>query len=188
MIDAYEVSDKKTILAGNIIVKSTDTPSLAELYDVSLGFPQERYVKKGYAVTANLAIPKVIFDNIGIFDSTRFSGGDADFCKRALKQGYRLKFIPEATVFHPARKSWSEYVTKVRRTKGGQIRAGKISRRVKFFLITLIPPLWRFWRVLLSDRLKLGQKFRVMGFQLMLWIVEMHEAIALLLGKTPERQ
>lgn len=189
LLKAYENSNKETLLAGNVIIRSNDqAPSTAELYDIAAGLPQERYVAKGYAVTANLAIPKVVFDEVGVFDDSRFSGGDADICQRALSAGFQLKFVPDAVVYHPARKTWAEYATKVRRMKGGQIRAGKLSRRMKYLCLTLIPPVWRFWRTLKSHKLKPTEKLRVLWFQFRLWGVELTEMFALLCGKTPERR
>jgi glycosyltransferase involved in cell wall biosynthesis len=189
LYEAYSGSDRKTLLAGNVIIRSnSQQPSSAELYDIAAGLPQQRYVTRGYAVTANLAIPRAVFDRVGLFDENRFSGGDADFCQRSLNAGCSLKFISEATVFHPARTTWAEYATKVRRMKGGQICAGRLSRRFKYFLITLLPPVWRFWRIAKNDKLKLGEKIRVVWFQCRLWLVELSEMFALLLGKTPERR
>lgn len=186
---AYKQSDKKSLLAGNVIIRSNNThPTIAELYDIAAGLPQERYVSKGYAVTANLAIPKIVFDEIGLFDDSRFSGGDAEFCQRAREAGFGLKFVREAIVYHPARTTWEEYATKVRRMKGGQIRAGKLSRRMKYFFITLLPPVWRFWRIIKSGKLKFSEKLRVVWFQFRLWLVELTEMFALLCGKTPERR
>lgn len=187
--DAYEQSDGETLLAGNVIIKSQNgTSSTPELYDMALGLPQERYVSKGYAVTANLAVPRKVFDSIGCFDESRFSGGDADFCQRAIKAGYKLQFVPEAIVYHPARKTWQEFATKVRRMKGGQIRAGSLQRRIKYGLITLLPPVWRFWRTCRSDKLTSVQKCKVVLFQIRLWFVEVIEMFALLSGKQPERR
>lgn len=189
ILDAYEQSDRKTLLAGNVIIRSNNAnPTVAELYDIAAGLPQERYVSKGYAVTANLAIPRAVFDEIGSFDEQRFSGGDADICQRAIKAGFSLNYIPEAVVYHPARKTWDQYATKVRRMKGGQIRAGSISKRLKYGLITLLPPVWRFWRTCFSDKLTTIQKIKVVFFQFRLWFVEVFEMFALLLGKQPERR
>lgn len=189
ILKAYERSDKKTLLAGNVTVRSDNkTVSTAELYDIDAGLPQERYVSKGYAVTANLAVPRVVFNEVGLFDEERFSGGDADFCQRALLAGFSLKFVPEAVVFHPARNTWNEYAIKVRRTKGGQIRAGSFGRRLKYSLITLLPPIWRIWRTVKSNKLKPFEKVRVAWFQVRLWLVELIEMVALLLGKRPERR
>lgn len=185
----YQDSDKHTLLAGNVVVRSDSyAPNTQELFDMVLGLPQKRYVTKGYAITANLAVPKVVFDEVGLFDEERFSGGDADFCQRALKAGFKLAFVPDAIVYHPARKTWHEYATKVRRMKGGQIRAGKLSRRLKYFFITLIPPVWRIWRTMKSVKLSPAEKLRVVWFQIRLWFVELFEMVALLFGKTPERR
>lgn len=189
LYEAYSDSDQKTLLAGNVIIRSnSQQPSSAELYDIAAGLPQQRYVTRGYAVTANLAIPRAVFDRVGLFDENRFSGGDADFCQRSLNAGCSLKFISEATVFHPARTKWREYITKVRRIKGGQICAGKLSSRMKYCLITFIPPFWRFWRIALCGKLGLPDKLKVLTFQLTLWLFELLEMIALLLGKSPERK
>lgn len=189
LIKSYSDSEKKTLLAGNVIIRgNSQQPSSAELYDMAAGLPQQRYVSRGYAVTANLAIPRTVFDVIGMFDDSRFSGGDADFCQRALSAGFNLKFVSEAVVYHPARTTWGEYATKVRRMKGGQIRAGKLSRRIKYFLITLLPPVWRFWRTVKNDKLKLSEKIRVIWFQSRLWGIELLEMFALIFGKTPERR
>lgn len=189
LYEAYSDSDQKTLLAGNVIIRSnSQQPSAAELYDIAAGLPQQRYVTRGYAVTANLAIPRGVFNRVGLFDENRFSGGDADFCQRSLNAGCSLEFISEATVFHPARTTWAEYATKARRMKGGQIRAGRVSRRFKYFLITLLPPVWRFWRIAKNDKLKLREKIRVFWFQCRLWVIELTEMVALLCGKTPERR
>lgn len=189
MIDVYQSSNKATLLAGNVHIRSKSlSPSTIELFDIASGLPQQHYVSRGYAVTANLAVPREVFNEVGLFDATRFSGGDADFCQRALRAGFSLKYIPDAVVYHPARKTWAEYATKVRRMKGGQIRAGRLSRRLKYFLITLLPPVWRFWRIAKNDKLKLGEKIRVVWFQCRLWGVELTEMFALLFGKTPERR
>lgn len=186
---AYSDSDKHTLLAGNVIIRgNSKQPSSAELYDIAAGLPQQRYVSRGYAVTANLAIPRTVFDRVGIFDDNRFSGGDADFCQRSRNAGFSIEFISDAVVFHPARTTWEDYATKVRRMKGGQIRAGKFSRRFKYFLITLLPPVWRFWRIVKNDKLKLSEKIRVLWFQSRLWGIELLEMFALIFGKIPERR
>lgn len=189
MLNAYKYSNQRTLLAGDVIIKgNSKLPSSAELYDMAVGLPQKRYVSRGYAVTANLAIPRAVFDVVGAFDDSRFSGGDADFCQRAIKAGFNLLFVPEAMVYHPARATWNEYATKVRRMKGGQIRAGKLSRRIKYFLITLLPPVWRIWRIVQNNNLRLSEKLRVAWFQSRLWGVELTEMARLLCGKKPERR
>ena len=189
LLDSYQNMGDDTLFAGQILVRSKKKkPNIAELHDIVSGLPQGRYVSRGYAVTANLAIPRKIFDVVGNFDERRFSGGDADFCKRALFSGYHLKYVPEAIVYHPARASWHESVTKVRRVKGGQIKVGNLSRKLKYGFITFVPPFWRLWRILINGQLDIWQKIGVCGFQSILWLVELGEMFLLLLGKKPERR
>jgi len=77
---------------------------MSEVFDVIMILPQEHYVRRGYAVTANLFVPAAAFDEIGLFDEQRFSGGDAEFCCRASSQGWRLPYHPEARAIYPASK------------------------------------------------------------------------------------
>ena len=110
-------------------------------YDLVRGIPQAAYVRRGYAATANLAVPATIFRALGGFDARRFSGGDAAFCRRAGAAGHAITLVPDAVVSHPCRTGWDEIATKARRTKGGQIRGGSLPRRVAWTLRTLSPPL-----------------------------------------------
>jgi glycosyltransferase involved in cell wall biosynthesis len=54
-----------------------------------------------YGQTANLAVCASIFKQVGLFRPHLTSGGDADFCWRAQRQGGgRLAFAPQAQVQH----------------------------------------------------------------------------------------
>lgn len=166
-----------------------DKPNKYELYDIALGLPQERYVKKrGYAVTANLGVPRSVFDDVGFFDEMRFSGGDAEFCQRAISGGYVLEFMPEAKVLHPARSSWAELHTKARRVKGGQVRNGSLLRRAKFILRTYIPPVIAIMRLMKNKKFSFYRKSLVFVLLLRIWVIEMVEVPMLLCGKYPERR
>jgi GT2 family glycosyltransferase/glycosyltransferase involved in cell wall biosynthesis len=59
-----------------------------------------------YAQTANAAFRKTVFDQIGLFDPEMTSGGDADLAWRMQKTlGLKIKFVPEALVYHKHRSS-----------------------------------------------------------------------------------
>jgi cellulose synthase/poly-beta-1,6-N-acetylglucosamine synthase-like glycosyltransferase len=59
-----------------------------------------------YASTANAAYRKGIFDKIGLFIPEMFTGGDAEIAWRMQqKLGLKIKFIPEALVYHKHRSS-----------------------------------------------------------------------------------
>jgi glycosyltransferase involved in cell wall biosynthesis len=188
-IACIEDTSHDAIIAGDIVIEPRDRSNVTpyELYDMALGMPQRRYVRRGYAVTANLFVPSRIMQRSGGFDATRFSGGDAEFCRRVVAAGAGLKFCPRATTRHPARREWDELVTKARRIKGGQIKAGARSRRLSYVFRTLMPP-FRVWGMALrADRLSIGQRMTVCAIKARLWRVEMAEMLRLVLGKPPNR-
>lgn len=129
------------LLAGGVqMVARPGERSFVEAYDLLLGIPQERYVKNGYAVTANLFVRNDVFKVAGLFDDTRFSGGDAELCRRARAFGFELDYLADSCVRHPARVLWSEIINKVKRVTGGQTGNGTFSSRVKFLIFNLLPP------------------------------------------------
>lgn len=180
----------KTLIAGGVCVEPLDWCDMTscEMYDVALGLPQQRYVRNGYAVTANLFIPKKAFEEIGIFDDKRFSGGDADFCRRATAQGWSLNYCDEACVLHPARRNLNELKTKQRRVVGGQLRSGPLRRRIKYGIALLLPPI-RAWKMaIFSKRLSLKQRVQVCFIVAFLKLIGLLEMIRLIFGGNPERR
>lgn len=182
--------DEEVLVAGAIRMTAQDDRVLNpyQIYDLVKGIPQDWYVSRGYATTANLCVPRRAFERVGSFDASRFSGGDAEFCQRALAFGYRLAYAPEAVVEHPARDSWQALETKARRVKGGQLAAGSLRRRAMYFLRSFTPPVIAVTRFLRQSHLP--RKFRCIAVlvQLRIWVTDMHEALRLGLGARPERR
>lgn len=179
-----------TILAGDIRIVSMipEAPNIYEIYDMILGLPQQRYVGRGYAITANLFVPRRIFEAVGTFDFLRFSGGDAEFCRRAVSNGFRLVFCKEVVIEHPARQSWHDLTVKSRRVKGGQVGAGPLRRRLVWALRTLIPPV-SVWRLVMrANAYSRATRLAVCLVKLRLWGVEIQEMLRLLIGGTPGRR
>lgn len=60
-----------------------------------------------FAVTANLAIRRQVFEKIGLFDADNLpiAGEDADFCWRMQWAGFKLVYEPRAVVWHKHRSS-----------------------------------------------------------------------------------
>ena len=142
------------LLAGGVqMVARPGGHSFVEAYDLLLGIPQERYVRNGYAVTANLFVRNDVFKVAGLFDDTRFSGGDAELCRRARSYGFGLDYLADSLVRHPARVQWREIINKVKRVTGGQTGNGPLFSRVKFLVFNLLPP-GRAYIFILSNRNK----------------------------------
>jgi GT2 family glycosyltransferase/Flp pilus assembly protein TadD/glycogen synthase/SAM-dependent methyltransferase len=75
-----------------------------------------------YTQTANSAYRKAVFDRIGLFNPEMTSGGDADLAWRMQKQlGLKIKFIPEAIVYHKHRTSIQTLFDQFRKYEHGKI-------------------------------------------------------------------
>jgi GT2 family glycosyltransferase len=176
------------LLAGPVEIAPGEGPANRyATYDQIRGIPQARYVQNGYAATANLVVPAALFRSLGGFDAERFSGGDAEFCRRAGRAGYPVKLVPDAIVLHPARARWDELAAKARRVKGGQVAAGPTRRRLIWFLRTLTPPLRALWRFALAPYPAAG-RLAAARVLFALWFVELDETARIFLGKSPERR
>lgn len=93
-----------------------------EWFEFVNGFPQEEYLAKGYAVTANMVTRRQVFDRVGDFDSRLLSGGDGEWGRRVRAAGLAQAYVPSAAIEHPARDSWTELRIKTQRTTRGVVR------------------------------------------------------------------
>ncbi|TPE48394.1 glycosyltransferase family 2 protein [Amaricoccus solimangrovi] len=178
--------DPGSLLAGPVEVVGGEPPNPCEIYDMIRGIPQARYVARGYAATANLAVPRAVFEALGGFDPRRLSGGDAEFCRRAGAAGHPLRLVAGALTRHPARADWAELAAKERRIKGGQIGAGPLPRRIAWTFRTLLPPLGDT-RAYLAAPAPWRWRAVAVGIRFRLWGVDLTEMLRLLAGGRPRR-
>lgn len=62
-----------------------------------------------YGQTANLAVRRSIFEQVGLFRPHLTTGGDADICWRILREtDWKHEFVPDATVKHRHRRTLKE--------------------------------------------------------------------------------
>ena len=172
------------LVAGPVMMQAGSNPGVWEIFDTVRGLHQEVFIRHGYAMTANLAVPRAVFDRLAGFDARRLSGGDAEFCRRARRQGYDLLLEPKACVFHPARKTRIELVLKARRIKGGQVATGPILRRIMWTLRSLVPPV-REMLAYASSGHPVRWRLIACRVRLLLWRVELYELVRLLLLRHP---
>lgn len=177
------------IHAGAIeMVSGSERPGAYEMFDLVKGIPQQRYVRRGYGATANLALAADVFRKLGGFDGERFSGGDAEFCRRAGAAGISTVYVADAKVGHRTRKTWGEISTKARRVKGGQVKAGSFKRRAAYVLRTLFPPLRGLRFFLTAKRQPLRHRLVASLVLFRVWLAEIGEMIRLGLGAPTERR
>ena len=186
---AASIEMQDEILVGPVDLYAAPVPNVWEIFDTVRGMRQDIFVRHGYGVTANLAVRATLFRHLGGFDDARLSGGDAEFCRRAGRQGVRLRLVTSAKVRHPARKSREEIETKARRIKGGQISIGPIWQRALWGVRSLCPPAREMGMYLLEKEFPLRWRFIACHIRMLLWRVELHELYRLsVLRKPPERR
>lgn len=105
------VNPRIGIVAGEIIAFAGTT--LLEKYAEKKEILSQKHTLTNpycpYGQTANLAIRRQIFQEIGLFRPYLTTGGDADICWRILKQtNWELEFAPQAIVQHRHRSTWKE--------------------------------------------------------------------------------
>ena len=137
-LEALSMSE---MVGGRVEIEYEDPARLTEVeaFECVFAFNVRRYVRKlGFAVTANMFIPREVFDRVGGF---RPEGpDDLEWGQRATAAGYRWRYRPEVVVAHPARRDWAELTQKWRRLTQmafvGMLE--KPSGRARWFLRSLV--------------------------------------------------
>ncbi|MGB1586991.1 MAG: glycosyltransferase [Thermoplasmatota archaeon] len=93
--------------------------SAAAIYDCLFAFTQEANHAAGFGITANLAVRREVFDDVGMFSPVA-SIGDREFGQRAQAAGHEIAWAPDAIVLHPARQQLGPLLRKMRRLEGGE--------------------------------------------------------------------
>lgn len=106
------------IVAGEIIGLPGKT--LLEKYAENENILSQKYTLANsfcpYGQTANLAIRREIFQQVGLFRPYMTTGGDADICWRIQKEtAWKISFAPTAIVKHRHRSTLAEFQSQWRR-------------------------------------------------------------------------
>ncbi len=86
-------------VAGEIYAYQPQT-AVEKYYEKHMFQKTNLSYKSPYAVTANIAIRKSLFDKIGLFSRRRRQTGDVEFSFRMISKGYNINYAPEAIVYH----------------------------------------------------------------------------------------
>lgn len=85
-----------------------------EAFEAVFAFDFETYInKKGFTGAGNMLCPREMFHKVGGFRNG--VSEDVDWSQRAVAAGYRLGYIADAVVGHPARRNWAELQAKWKR-------------------------------------------------------------------------
>lgn len=138
---ARHFEKKSGILTGKVemfSVKNNKYLNFSESYDFVFGINQELYAKKKTGATANLSVTHQDFYKINGFNDV-FSGGDIDFCKRAVSANIDFKYLESVKVKHPLRYDLKNILIKARRGTGSRVKLNKF----KGVFLAMSPPLVR---------------------------------------------
>jgi GT2 family glycosyltransferase len=98
----------------DVLVGDPQRMTGAEAFESVFAFQNERYVKDlKFTVTASMFVWRSVFDAVGGFENG--VPEDKDWCERAGRRGYRIRFAPKSIVGHPARRTVPELKRKWRR-------------------------------------------------------------------------
>lgn len=67
-------------------------------------------VDSGHLVTANMLIPRTVFEKIGPFDSSLRTGEDTAFCFKAHKSHVPLRLCGDLVIQHHDREDWKNFL------------------------------------------------------------------------------
>lgn len=132
-------------IGGNIeLFYRSHQLTVAEIYEKGYAFRQSEFVsKQGMAATGNMLTKKGVVSEIGPFDDSLMSGGDALWGKKASAAGYTIEYVRNVNVKHPARFDLKAILLKNRRETAGQLKTNKkaISHNLITIFLKLLPPL-----------------------------------------------
>lgn len=168
------------MIGGRIdLFDETPAPrSGAEAFETVFAFPQQMYVeRKCFAVTANLLTTRAVFDATGPFDGRVVE--DSDWCHRAGRRGYAIRYQPELVVSHPTRSDWTALKRKWSRVTNENYHANNSSpyARTMWALRAFAMPLsilMHLPKIMNSDQLTSGaERFRAAATLIRLRLLRM---------------
>jgi hypothetical protein len=158
------------ILGGDVRIAVSDPNRLTvlEAYESIYAYRMDRYIaREGFTGTGNLVIRRSIFDDVGPFAGLSVAE-DRDWGQRATRRGYRIHYVAQMRVYHPARVDFTGLYQKWdRHTAHDFVSAGQHSGgRSKFAAKALamgFSPLAEIPRILVTDRV-CGFRSRVLAW------------------------
>jgi GT2 family glycosyltransferase len=154
-IDADCVADERWIAAGVASLADYDfvggevrvghrgaRPSAVEAFEMEFAFNFKRYItKEGFTGSGNMFVSAAVFDQVGGFQAD--VSEDVEWSRRATQLGFRLGYVKDAIVTHPARETWAELTEKWRRINEESLllAARSKSQSAKWLMRTWVVPL-----------------------------------------------
>jgi len=178
-------------VAGRLSFFPADPDNLtaAELWEMLNHYDAEKFVKTmNFGLTANLFVPRAVFETVGLFDADLKSAGDYEWGNRVFGSGMDIYYDGDVVVMHPLRRTLSQLINKSRRLIGGQLDVGMIDKRKCFgnILTGVIPSAVNMYKLLRGNGMKefdrVDYRFKIVTVSFILRFVSLYEKTRLLLG------
>lgn len=187
-----------SIVGGRVIcfISDKNNPTSFELWEHIFSYNQERNIKtNGFVITANLFARERSFQKVGMFNGDLSTGGDRDWSYRTFNKGYKLYYINDVIVKHPARRTFRSFYRRLVRLTGAKkysLSRGSISLKKYLFdsLILFIPPLVTIYNISQNEKFiklsKTSYKLKIIGVCIIARYIRGMESLRLLLGGNPK--
>lgn len=164
LAEGVQALSRFDFIGGRVKVLIADPRRMTavEAFEKVFAFDNEAYVtKKGFTGSGNLFCPRALFEKVGGFRAG--VSEDVEWSHRATGMGLRLGFAANATVGHPARRTWPELIAKWKRLtlEAYLLAAEKGGGKPRWFLRSLLLPasaLAHAPRILRDPSLSMGRK------------------------------
>lgn len=159
--DALTAACSPQIVGGDVRIAMPDParPAMLEAYESIFAYRQKNYIEQqGFSGTGNLAMHRTVHRAVGPFAGIDVAE-DRDWGHRATRLGFRIAYLPQMIVYHPARQSMAELRDKWDRhishdfVEKAQGRAGRL-RWLLLMLAVAVSPLVQLPMIIMSDRVK----------------------------------
>lgn len=189
--NALDAEKRGCVMGGEVIFMLSQNPTAIEQYQYLTGFMQQENIEhRGFTATANLFISQEKFVQIGSFDEKLLSGGDREWCWRASRLGFPIKYSPETIVRTFPRVSLAAAIRQTRRVAGGRYALSQLG--LEHIKPTGIKPHRSVWDatkwILTHPDLSLWNRGKVFAVASVLKLVQVFEIFRLSLGVNPERR
>jgi glycosyltransferase involved in cell wall biosynthesis len=179
------------VIGGEVAFSLSTRPTAIERYQYLTGFMQAENIKRlGFTATANLLASRSQIDRIGPFNERLLSGGDREWCWRAARAGFAVKYAPDAIVRTRPRTSLASAIRQARRVAGGRNALRRLG-------LDHVPPIglephrsamFTAQWVLTHPELTLWNRTKVFAVAAMLKVVRTLENLRVSVGAGPERR
>jgi GT2 family glycosyltransferase len=106
MVTAHKNNPDYGVIGGRVIDASRGN-FLSKIADITT-FPNHNSTQKVRSVPGvNSSYKKEVIESVGEYDETLFRGEDVDYNWRAIKNGWKVVYIPEIKVYHVHRPTWN---------------------------------------------------------------------------------